>query len=42
MAKKKANQNGNIAKNNNLIPWSVGTAIFTYIKPFIEDLGYNN
>ncbi|MCN0158108.1 DUF262 domain-containing protein [Mesomycoplasma ovipneumoniae] len=39
MAKKKANQNGNIAKNNNLIPWSVGTAIFTYIKPFIEDLG---
>ncbi|WP_337904464.1 DUF262 domain-containing protein [Mesomycoplasma ovipneumoniae] len=39
MAKKKANQNGNSAKNNNLIPWSVGTAIFTYIKPFIEDLG---
>ncbi|WP_337897406.1 DUF262 domain-containing protein [Mesomycoplasma ovipneumoniae] len=39
MAKKKANQNANIAKNNNLIPWSVGTAIFTYIKPFIEDLG---
>lgn len=39
MAKKKANQNGNIAKNNNLIPWSIGTAIFAYIKPFIEDLG---
>lgn len=39
MAKKKANQNGNIAKNNNLRPWSIGTAIFAYIKPFIEDLG---
>ncbi|WP_069098771.1 DUF262 domain-containing protein [Mesomycoplasma ovipneumoniae] len=39
MAKKKANQNGNFAKNNNLIPWSIGTAIFAYIKPFIEYLG---
>ncbi|MDW2931105.1 DUF262 domain-containing protein [Mesomycoplasma ovipneumoniae] len=39
MAKKKANQNANIAKNNNLRPWKIGTAIFAYIKPFIEDLG---
>ncbi|WP_341493828.1 DUF262 domain-containing protein [Mesomycoplasma ovipneumoniae] len=39
MAKKKANQNGNFAKINNLRPWSIGTAIFAYIKPFIEDLG---
>ncbi|MDW2834173.1 DUF262 domain-containing protein [Mesomycoplasma ovipneumoniae] len=39
MPKKKANQNGNFAKNNNLIPWSIGTAIFAYIKPFIEYLG---
>ncbi|WP_337898345.1 DUF262 domain-containing protein [Mesomycoplasma ovipneumoniae] len=38
MAKKKANENGNTAKNNNLIPWKIGTAIFAYIKPFIEDL----
>ncbi|MDW2926198.1 DUF262 domain-containing protein [Mesomycoplasma ovipneumoniae] len=38
MAKKKANQNGNIAKNNNLKPWKIGTAIFIYIQPFIEDL----
>ncbi|WP_341513536.1 DUF262 domain-containing protein [Mesomycoplasma ovipneumoniae] len=39
MAKKKANKNGNSAKNNNLKPWKIGTAIFAYIKPFIEDLG---
>ncbi|MDW2924240.1 DUF262 domain-containing protein [Mesomycoplasma ovipneumoniae] len=39
MAKKKANQNANIAKNNNLRPWKIGTAIFIYIQPFIEDLG---
>ncbi|MDW2870902.1 DUF262 domain-containing protein [Mesomycoplasma ovipneumoniae] len=39
MAKKKANQNGKSAKNNNLIPWKIGTSIFIYIKPFIEDLG---
>ncbi|MDW2933282.1 DUF262 domain-containing protein [Mesomycoplasma ovipneumoniae] len=39
MAKKKANENGNSAKNNNLKPWKIGTAIFAYIKPFIEDLG---
>ncbi|MDW2906527.1 DUF262 domain-containing protein [Mesomycoplasma ovipneumoniae] len=39
MAKKKANENGNIAKNNNLKPWKIGTSIFIYIKPFIEDLG---
>ncbi|WP_069099782.1 DUF262 domain-containing protein [Mesomycoplasma ovipneumoniae] len=38
MAKKKAHQNGKSAKNNNLIPWKIGTAIFAYIKPFIEDL----
>ncbi|WP_341492626.1 DUF262 domain-containing protein [Mesomycoplasma ovipneumoniae] len=39
MAKKKANENGNSAKNNNLKPWKIGTAIFIYIQPFIEDLG---
>ncbi|WHF53761.1 DUF262 domain-containing protein [Mesomycoplasma ovipneumoniae] len=39
MAKKKVNKNGNSAKNNNLKPWKIGTAIFAYIKPFIEDLG---
>ncbi|WP_044285940.1 DUF262 domain-containing protein [Mesomycoplasma ovipneumoniae] len=39
MAKKKANKNGNSAKNNNLKPWKIGTAIFIYIQPFIEDLG---
>ncbi|MDW2923344.1 DUF262 domain-containing protein [Mesomycoplasma ovipneumoniae] len=39
MAKKKANENGNSAKNNNLKPWKIGTSIFIYIKPFIEDLG---
>ncbi|MDW2924666.1 DUF262 domain-containing protein [Mesomycoplasma ovipneumoniae] len=39
MAKKKANQNGKSAKNNNLKPWKIGTAIFIYIKPIIEDLG---
>ncbi|MDW2911021.1 hypothetical protein [Mesomycoplasma ovipneumoniae] len=39
MAKKKANQNGKSAKNNNLIPWKIGTSIFIYIQPIIEDLG---
>ncbi len=39
MAKKKVNKNGNSAKNNNLKPWKIGTAIFIYIQPFIEDLG---
>ncbi|MHA0297321.1 DUF262 domain-containing protein [Mesomycoplasma ovipneumoniae] len=39
MAKKKANGNGNSAKNNNLIPWKIGTSIFIYIQPIIEDLG---
>lgn len=39
MAKKKANENGKSAKNNYLTPWKIGTSIFTYIKPFIEDLG---
>ncbi|MDW2891536.1 hypothetical protein, partial [Mesomycoplasma ovipneumoniae] len=39
MAKKKANENGKSAKNNNLKPWKIGTSIFIYIQPFIEDLG---
>ncbi|WP_341508423.1 DUF262 domain-containing protein [Mesomycoplasma ovipneumoniae] len=39
MAKKKANQNGKSAKNNNLKPWKIGTSIFIYIQPIIEDLG---